>query len=89
MKTYRPTTDVRVKAVQFDELTPEFISKYPMRYIIEDDENNKVRYELWTQTSNAWIAMAPGDWILLEQDGNGFYPCKDEEFKKQYEEIVS
>lgn len=89
MNTYRPTTDIRVKAIQFDELTPEFIAKYPLRYIIEDDETNKIRYELWTQMSNAWRPMAPGDWILLEQDGNGFYPCSNEDFQKMYEEIIT
>ena len=31
--------------------------------------------------------VCPGDWIITEPKGNGFYPCKDEVFKMKYEAV--
>lgn len=87
MKTFKPTTNVRVKAIQFDELSETFLDKYPLRYIIEDDALNKVRYELWVEKKKQWREILPQDWIILEEDGIGFYPCPAAEFKEKYEEI--
>lgn len=88
MKTFRPTTDVRIKAVQFVGWTPQFTDTYPMRYIIEDDALNKGHYELWVERDKLWKTIAPGDWIILEKNGPGFYPCPEAEFKQKYEQVI-
>ena len=41
---------------------------------------------LFVAANNAYIPVKPGEWILRDQ--LGFYPCKDEVFRKSYEEAV-
>lgn len=31
------------------------------------------------------ILVDPGDWVIAEQDGSGFYPCKPDVFAATYE----
>jgi hypothetical protein len=33
------------------------------------------------------VYLVPGDWILPEPDGEGYYPCKDDIFKATYEPV--
>jgi len=80
MRTFKPTTDVRVQAIEFIELTPEFSKAYPIRYVIEDDAFNRGHYELWVEKSRVWEQIIPGEWVVLEADGIGFYSCPAVEF---------
>lgn len=89
LKIFRPTTDVRIKAIQFVGWTPQFNETYPMRYIIEDDALNKGHYELWVERTKEWKVISPGDWIVLEKTGPGFYPVAEEEFNAKFEEVDS
>lgn len=34
-----------------------------------------------------WSGVDPGDWIIAEPDGSGFYPCKPDVFSAKYELI--
>lgn len=34
------------------------------------------------------VYVEPGDWIIAEPDGRGFYPCKPDIFAATYEEVV-
>lgn len=34
------------------------------------------------------VFIEPGDWIIAELDGRGFYPCKPDIFAATYEEAV-
>lgn len=85
MKTFKPVTDIRIQAIEFVGWVSPFTDTYPMRYIVEDDALNKGHYELWTERSKLWVPIAPGDWIVLEKNGPGFYGVQAEEFKKKYE----
>lgn len=29
--------------------------------------------------------LAPGDWVIPEPKGDGYYPCKDEVFRSRYD----
>jgi hypothetical protein len=31
------------------------------------------------------VTVDLGDWIITEQDGSGFYPCKPDVFERTYE----
>lgn len=31
------------------------------------------------------VHLEPGDWIIPEPNGSGFYPCKDDIFRATYE----
>lgn len=33
------------------------------------------------------VSVDPGDWIIQEPDGRGYYPCKPEVFAAKYEPI--
>jgi hypothetical protein len=33
------------------------------------------------------IPVAPGDWIIAEPDGRGYYPCKPDIFEATYEPV--
>lgn len=87
MKMFRPTTDIRIQAIEFVGWASPFNDTYPMRYIVEDDVLNKGHYELWTERDKLWKEIAPGDWIVLEKNGPGFFAVPAEEFKKKYEEV--
>ena len=48
---------------------------------LQDDEA-----KLWTAASKAWCALAPGDWVVQEPGGLGFYPVAGPIFEKTYYE---
>lgn len=33
------------------------------------------------------VFLEPGDWVIAEPDGRGFYPCKDDIFRATYEPV--
>lgn len=39
--------------------------------------------ELWVEANQSWLPITVGEWIL--KDSIGYYPCRDEIFKKKYE----
>jgi hypothetical protein len=32
--------------------------------------------------------LEPGDWVISEPDGRGYYPCKDDIFRKTYDPVT-
>ena len=34
------------------------------------------------------VYLEPGDWVVAEPNGDGYYPIKDEIFKANYEEVA-
>lgn len=40
-----------------------------------------------TTTHGQKTFIVPGDWIIPEPNGNGFYPCKDDIFQAAYEPV--
>jgi len=85
MRTFRPTTDVRIQAEQFVTATTSFIDSFPMRIVLLDSETNEIRYELWVESDLKWVTVLPGDWIVKGKVG--FYPIEQEVFKTKYEEV--
>lgn len=43
--------------------------------------------KIWITKSSAWGTVRPGDWIIREPDGYGFYPCTEAEFERAYEVV--
>lgn len=43
---------------------------------------------LWVEKSQAWCLVTPGDYIIEEADGSGFYPCIAEVFEKSYAHLT-
>jgi hypothetical protein len=39
----------------------------------------------WIDTRQGGHTVCPGDWIITEPDGTGFYPCKPNVFEAKYE----
>lgn len=37
---------------------------------------------------DAWVTVHPGDFIIKERDGSGFYPCARSEFVSRYDEVL-
>lgn len=44
--------------------------------------------ELWVEKADKWIDIKPGDFIIKEPDGSGFYPCAREIFQQRWEEVL-
>lgn len=38
-------------------------------------------------TRHGQAAVEPGDWLIREPDGSGWYPCKPDVFEAKYEPI--
>lgn len=41
----------------------------------------------WIDTVQGGHDVCPGDWIITEPSGNGYYPCKPDVFALKYEAI--
>ena len=41
----------------------------------------------WIDTRQGGHTVCPGDWIITEPDGKGFYPCKPDVFAAKYEPV--
>lgn len=54
-----------------DEITGELVKQYSGL--------------LWIEANTNWSGIETGEWVL--HDSEGFYPCKDDIFKKKYEEV--
>lgn len=47
------------------------------------------RYESHAvQTTNGWVEIKDGDWIIKEMIDQGYYPCPNEVFIRTYEAAV-
>jgi hypothetical protein len=62
---------------------------YEEDYTTEDlDGERRVRQRPYVVTAHGQRAyLAPGDWVLPEPNGRGFYPCKPEIFEANWELI--
>lgn len=59
-------------------------------YLIEEEDkpyldNPENTADLWVAANGYYIGICDGEWVL--KDELGFYPCKDEMFKKVYERV--
>lgn len=34
------------------------------------------------------VSISPGEWVIRERDGSGYYPCDPDEFKALYEPVT-
>lgn len=80
---------------------PTYKSKPTTCEAMEWDGSNSIDLELWMDSpiktvvdgaltfwvtkSNEFIAIDPGDFIIKEPDGTGFYPCKRDIFHMRWE----
>lgn len=51
-------------------------------------EGNQRRYYVTTAHGQA-AYLEPGDWVIAEPDGRGYYPCKPDIFEATYEPEVA
>lgn len=42
-------------------------------------------FVLWCKKSNRDVEVPTGDYVMLEPDGDGFYPCAQSIFEQKYE----
>lgn len=75
------------------------MAKYKKRPVIVDAEQwfpgKEVRGVLRTPEHDSHVMTAheqrvylqPGDWIIAEPDGRGYYPCKPDIFASTYEAV--
>ncbi len=42
------------------------------------------RLAFWCEKSAAQVHISPGDWVIREPDGSGFYSCADAVFIRSY-----
>lgn len=42
---------------------------------------------IWIEKSQTWGELENGDWIIVEPDGIGVYPCKKDIFADSYEKL--
>ena len=49
----------------------------------------EMRLHGWIDTPQGGHTVCPGDWIITEPDGNGYYPCKPTVFALRYEGPIS
>lgn len=40
---------------------------------------------VWVEKSNAYIEIEHGNWMIVEPDGQGVYPCSNEVFIETYD----
>lgn len=79
MKFRRKPIEQIIEAIPFD------VNNFLFPYGVWGVEKRNGRYEI--KTASGWAQVVHGDWIIKEQDGPGFYPCKDKIFKERYEAI--
>ena len=54
---------------------------------LETHEGLRLTGQVFDKLHNAWIGVAPGQWIVCGVKGE-YYPCDDETFFWKYEEVV-
>lgn len=66
--------------------TPDPPSPKGVRWGLEFDDSEFARpYVLTAHAQRAWLV--PGDWVLEEPDGRGYYPCKADIFERTYDAV--
>jgi hypothetical protein len=80
---------VIVETFQFDgpafvDLDVILVKSWPgVGWMRKDDENRVFPFVITAHKQKTWIE--PGDWIIQESDGRGYYPCKPDIFEATYE----
>ena len=54
--------------------------------VLNTHEGLPLTAEVFDKLHNAWIGVAPGQWIVRGVKGE-YYPCDDETFHWKYEEV--
>ena len=69
-----------------------YATPYPPGVEMEDNSNDPERkqqygrYAFYVVTAHKQrVYIEPGDYIVREPDGNGYYPCKAEVFERDHE----
>lgn len=79
---------VAVEALQFSGNTDGLVVPAHMR-VLHDTENGIDVALLQVQTINGdWVTVRPGDYIIKERHGDGYYPCDPAHFDERYELAV-
>lgn len=53
-----------------------------------DENGDRGLYLYYVVTAHGQKTLVtPGDWIIAEPDGRGYYPCKPDIFEKTYEPV--
>lgn len=60
-------------------------SSFPVRFKIDEDRDDGGFYQLWVEKMQIWSEILPGDFIVKEKDGAGFYLCPKADFVAKYE----
>jgi hypothetical protein len=92
VKRFR-TRIVEIEAVRFtgdnwDELYDWTQGSFrTAKEVLETHEGLPLTGEVFDKLHNAWIGVAPGQWIVRGVKGE-YYPCDDETFHWKYEEVL-
>ena len=70
---------VRVEAVQWSPELPHPAVK------VTAPQRGSIEPRGIMHTKHGHVFVSPGDWIIAELDGDGFYPCKPDIFSATYE----
>ena len=87
------TRIVEIEATQFTgtnwsemiEWTEQSFRQIEYPYLMTH-EGRLITAEVFDKLHNAWIGVAPGQWIVRGVKGE-YYPCDDETFHWKYEEV--
>lgn len=80
---YRRKLGALIDAVQWanPQISPDFNDFEPVPQVAPGPAG----LVLWVEKSQAWCDLAPGDYVVREPDGHGYYPCKPDVFTTNYE----
>jgi len=70
----------------FRYLGPQDLNDLHHLGVVVNAYRNSGDAALWVKKSNAWCTVHPGDWIVAEPDGDGFYPVTDAVFWRTHED---
>lgn len=79
-----------IEAVQFEGLVDFASGLLPLALVHGSGEDESdAGFRLWVEKSEEWCRIDVGDWIIVEPDGEGFYPCKRAIFAAKYDRVVA
>lgn len=82
VKAVRFSGDYHVLCAQMTEAWGASVVESCVENLIVPNVSPDPVVHIRVETNHAWLAIEPGDWVV--RDGIGFYPCKDEIFRKKY-----
>lgn len=89
LQTWKPISKTRIRAIQFEEYSDRFAGSFPVRVTIIDEDKGLFRHELWVDSRHRWEEVAPGDYIVVNEDTPGYTVVSKAIFEDTYERAVS